>query len=97
MQTTDPSFLKPKQAPEPKVKAVKVPKEKEKTVKDTDSSNIKTYTKAKLKNDYDTIIKRIDKLNETISKHDEILKSNKELLSNLQIKKQELDDLKMQI
>jgi len=99
--TNYPSFLKPKQVAEPKAKKQKVTKEKKtveaKTDLSTNTSSIKKYTQSKLKNDYDTVVKRIDKLTESISKHDDILKANKEQLKELQTKKQELEDLKSQV
>lgn len=95
-----PSFLKPKQVAEPKAK--KAPKEKKplevkSSDTNTNTSSIKKYTQSKLKNDYDAVVKRIEKLTDSIAKHDDILNANKALLKELQTKKQELEDLKSQV
>lgn len=96
---SDPSFLLPPKVAEPKAK--KAPKEKPvvPVVKssDTNTHSIKKYTQSKLKNDCDAVAKRIDKLTESIAKHDDILNVNKALLEQLQTKKQELEALKSQI
>ena len=100
---SDPSFLLPAKVEEPKSKAKKVSKvnneantEKVSNI-NTSSKDLKSYCKNRVKNDLDTITKKIDKIKLSIDSHDEILKTKINLLKDLEIKKNELTELKNQI
>jgi hypothetical protein len=101
---SDPSFLLPAKVEEPKSKAKKVSKvnneantEKVSNVHVVSPQTVKKYTQTKLKNDLDTITKKIEKLQIAINKHDETKLEMKKTLQELESKKLELEDLKAQI
>ena len=100
---SDPSFLLPAKVEEPKSKAKKVSKvnneantEKVSNI-NTSSKDLKSYCKNRVKNDLDTITKKIDKMKDSINRHDETKVEMKNTLQQLEVKKNELIELKLQI
>jgi len=93
---SDPSFLLPKKVAEPKQAKPKPIKADASNKVDAEAKpkSVKEYTASKLKNDLDSITKRVTKLKDNISKHDELLKEQKDLLKSLEAKKSDLEELK---